>query len=252
MKASTPSSHPSHFSPTHHYRSDYPFRTLLLLYRQDLDKLGLSLFWYLIKHSPEWIKPIVIANIIDIISKPNTQSLSDLWINGTILAVSIVQNIPTHYLHIWYMSIATRKMESHLRSLLTRHLQLLTIGFYHRNSTGALQNKRLRDVEQIQLLTNNIFQFLPSTILTILIAIVVTAVRAPWFLIFFLGTVPAALILVRLLNKPIHLRNHAFREQLERMSAQLVEMIKLIPVTRAHGAEMTEIERIERRLMTVQ
>jgi ATP-binding cassette subfamily B protein len=219
------------------------------------------MLFYIIKHSPEWIKPIVVANIIDIISKPNTQSatssspsllLSDLWVNGAILAVSIVQNIPTHYLHIWYMSIATRKMEANLRSLLTRQLQYLSIGFYHHNSTGALQNKLLRDVEQIQLLTNNIFQFLPATALTILVAVGVTAMRAPWFLIFFLATVPAALILVQVLNKPIRIRNHVFREQLERMSARLVEMIKLIPVTRAHGAELTEIERIERRLVTVQ
>jgi ATP-binding cassette, subfamily B, bacterial len=252
MKVSIPSSHPSYFSPAHDYRSDYPFRTLLFLYRQDLGKLGLSLFWYVIKHSPEWIKPIVIANIIDIISKPGTASLFDLWLNGAILAISIVQNIPTHYLHIWYMSVATRKMESNLRSLLTRHLQYLSIGFYHRNSTGALQNKLLRDVEQIQLLTTNIFQFLPSAVLTILIAIAVTAVRAPWFLLFFVGTVPAALVLVRFLNTPIRLRNHTFREQLERMSARLVEMIQLIPVTRAHGAEMTEIERIEHRLTAVQ
>lgn len=252
MKASIPSSHPSHFSPAHHYRSDSPFRTLLLLYRQDLEKLGLSLFWYIIKHSPEWIKPVVIANIIDIISNPDKRSLSDLWLNGVILGVSIVQNIPTHYLHIRYMSIATRKMEANLRSLLTRQLQLLSIGFYHHHSTGALQNKLLRDVEQIQLLTNHIFQYLPSAVLTILIAVTVTAIRAPWFLIFFLGTVPAAVVLVRMLKQPILLRNHTFREQLEAMSGQLVEMIKLIPVTRAHGAEMTEIERIERRLTAVQ
>lgn len=252
MKASIPSSDSSSGSLIHHYRSDSPLRTLLFLYRQDLDKLGLSLFWYVIKHSPEWIKPVVIANIIDIISKPGTKSLSELWLNGAILAISIAQNIPTHYLHIWYMSVATRKMEANLRSLLTRHLQQLSIGFYKHNSTGALQNKLLRDVEQIQLLTTNLFQFLPSAVLTILIAIAVTAVRAPWFLVFFLATVPAALILVRLLKRPIRLRNHAFREQLETMSARLVEMIKLIPVTRAHGAEMTEIERIERRLTAVQ
>ncbi len=250
MKDSPPK--PPLLSPTQQYRGDYPFRTLLILYRQDLDKLGLSLLFYVIKHSPEWIKPIVIANIIDIISNPNTRSLSGLWLNGAILAASIVQNIPTHYLHIWYMSVATRKMESNLRSLLTRQLQYLSIGFYHHNSTGALQNKLLRDVEQIQLLTTNIFQFLPSAVLTILVAIGVTAVRAPWFLIFFLGTVPAAVILVQVLKRPIYIRNHAFRQQLEGMSARLVEMIKLIPVTRAHGAETTEIQRIERRLTAVQ
>ncbi|MGQ4647238.1 ATP-binding cassette domain-containing protein [Lyngbya aestuarii] len=241
----------SHYSYTRLYRGDRPLRTLLILYRQDLGKLGLSMVFYVIKHSPEWIKPLVVANVIDIISNPDKSSLSDLWLNGAILAASVVQNIPTHYLHIKFMSVATRNMESNLRSLITRHLQNLEIGFYKYKSTGTLQNKLLRDVEQVQLLTTYVFQYVPSAILTILVAIAVTAVRAPWFLIFFMATVPAAVTLVRLLKKPIRLRNQAFRQQLEGMSAQLLEMIKLIPVTRAHAAEDQEIERVERRLRTV-
>ncbi|NEP02368.1 MAG: ABC transporter ATP-binding protein [Symploca sp. SIO2E9] len=234
------------------YQSDRPFRTLLILYRQDLGKLGLSMLLYVIKHSPEWIKPLVIANIIEIISNPSSHSLSELWFNGGILAVSVLQNIPNHYLHIKYMSVATRKMESNLRSLLTRQLQHLEIGFYKDKSTGALQNKLLRDVEQIQILTNHLFQYVPSAILTIIIAIAATAWRAPWFLIFFVATVPAAIILAQVIKGPIRLRNQAFRQQVEAMSASLLEMLTLIPVTRAHGAEAREIERVEDRLSAVQ
>lgn len=234
------------------YQSNRPFRTLLILYRQDLGKLGLSMLLYVIKHSPEWIKPLVIANVIEIISNPSTHSLSELWFNGAILAVSVLQNIPNHYLHIKYMSVATRKMESNLRSLLTRHLQHLEIGFYKDKSTGALQNKLLRDVEQIQILTNHLFQYVPSAILTIIVAIAATAWRAPWFLIFFVATVPAAIIIARVIKEPIRLRNQAFRQQVEQMSASFLEMLTLIPVTRAHGAEAREIERVEHRLSEVQ
>ncbi|NEQ21089.1 MAG: hypothetical protein F6K28_18055 [Microcoleus sp. SIO2G3] len=46
--------------------------------------------------------------------------------------------------------------ESNLRSLLTQQLQYLSLRFYHYNSTGALQNKLLRELEQIQLITTNI------------------------------------------------------------------------------------------------
>ncbi|NER28732.1 MAG: ABC transporter ATP-binding protein [Symploca sp. SIO1C4] len=110
---------------------------------------------YMIKHSPEWIRPLVIANVIEIISNPKNHSLSELWLNGAILAVSVLQNIPNHDLLIKYMSIATRKMESNLRSLLTRQLQHLEIGFYKDKSTGVLPNKLLRDFEPIQVLTNH-------------------------------------------------------------------------------------------------
>ncbi|WP_424099547.1 ABC transporter ATP-binding protein [Moorena producens] len=238
-------------SPPQEYRSEYPFRTLLYLYRQDLGKIGLSMAVYVIKHSPEWIRPLVIANVIDIISNPSTHPLSELWINGAILGISILQNIPTHYLHIRFMSLATRNMESNLRSLITQQLQLLSIGFYKNNSKGALQTKLLRDVEQIQGLATTLFQFVPAAMLTILVAIVATAIRAPWFLLFFLGTVPAAVILISVLRRPIRDRNSALRQQLEEMAASLIEMIQLIPVTRAHGAQQTEMERIDGKLVTV-
>ncbi|HHP7243224.1 MAG TPA: ABC transporter ATP-binding protein [Elainellaceae cyanobacterium] len=233
------------------YRADRPLRTLFRLYRNDANNIGLSLFFYLIKHSPEWIRPILIANIIDIISAPDNHDLSELWLNGGVLAIAVVQNIPTHYWHVGFMSAATRGMEYSLRSAMARRLQELSIGFYRQNSKGALQTKITRDVESIHGLTSYVFQLIPSAVLTILVAIVATAIRAPWFLIFFVGTVPVAATLVRSLRGPIRERNRAFRQQIEHMSARLVEMIQLIPVTRAHGAEETEIGRINDRLSSV-
>jgi ATP-binding cassette, subfamily B, bacterial len=51
------------------YRSNAAFKTLLLLYHHDWDKLALLMLFYVVKHSPEWIDPVV-ASIIDIISRP--------------------------------------------------------------------------------------------------------------------------------------------------------------------------------------
>jgi ATP-binding cassette subfamily B protein len=234
------------------YRADRPLRTLIKLYHNDASKLGLSFFFYLIKHSPEWIRPLIIANIIDIISAPADHALHDLWLNAGVLAIAVAQNIPTHYWHVGFMSAATRRMEYNLRSAMTRRLQELSIGFYRQNSKGALQTKITRDVESIESLTSYVFQLIPSAILTIVVAVTATAVRAPWFLLFFIGTVPVAAVLVRSLRSPIRERNRAFRQQIEHMSARLVEMIQLIPVTRAHGAEETEIDRINDRLTAVQ
>ncbi len=233
------------------YRSNAPFKTLLLLYRHDWHKLALSMLLYVIKHSPEWIRPVVVANIIDIISRPGQHKLTDLWLNGIVLVVAIVQNIPTHYWHTMTMSSATRQMEVNLRLGLTHMLQQLSIGFYKQRSTGILQSKLLRDVEEIQLLTNYIFQLVPSALLTILVAVAITAMRTPWFLLFFAITVPAAVILLQVLKPPITERNHNFRRKIEAMSAHLIEMIKLVPVTRAHGVEATEMERTLGHLMSV-
>jgi ATP-binding cassette subfamily B protein len=234
------------------YRSDRPFKTLLYLYRQDLGNIGLSMGYYIIKHSPEWLRPLIVANVIDIISNPPQHQLWELWLNGIVLAASILQNIPTHYLHIRHMSIATRAMESNLRGAIAKRLQELSIGFYKKNNTGTLQSKILRDVEAIQVLTQQLFQFLPSTFLTIGVAVVVTAVRVPWFLLFFIATVPITVILIKILSQPLRDGNQVLRRQMEKMSAHLIEMIKLIPITRAHGVETTEIAKIERKLVDVQ
>ncbi|MEO1400345.1 MAG: ABC transporter ATP-binding protein [Cyanobacteria bacterium J06635_1] len=233
------------------YRSATPLKTLLYLYRSDLDKLALSVFFYIIKHSPEWIRPVVLANVINIIAAPDQMSLRALWINGGVLAIAIAQNIPNQYLHIRFLSTASRNLEMNLRGAVVQRLQQLSIGFYQQRSTGVLQSKVLRDVEEIQQLTAYLFQFMPAALLNIGVAIAVTAVRAPVFVLFFVGTVPVAAILVQTLRGAIRRRNAIFRQRREGLSARLIEMIKLIPVTRAHGAEAAETEQIERRLGAV-
>jgi ATP-binding cassette, subfamily B, bacterial len=242
---------PPHGLPFSFYYSEAPFTTLLLLYRHDWPKLVLAMVYYIVKYSPDWIRPVVIANIIDIISHPQEHTLGQLWFNGAILAISLVQNIPMQYLYIMTLSAVTRHMETKLRDALTRQLQQLSIGFYKQRTTGALQAKLLRDVEEIQLLANHIFQFVPSAILTILVAVSVTATRAPWFLLFFVATVPASVLLAEVLKAPIRSCNQDFRQQKEVMSSHLIEMIKLVPVTRAHGVEETEILRTQERLHSV-
>jgi ATP-binding cassette subfamily B protein len=236
---------------TSQYRSDAPILTLVRLYQDDWPKLVQSFGFYLVKHSPEWVRPLIIANVVDIVAQPNQHDLRELWLNGALLGVMIVQNLPMHYLHIRAMSAATRQMEANLRSAMTQRLQELSMGFHWQRSTGVLQAKLLQDVQKIEQLTSYLFQFVPSAILTILIAIVITAQRAPWFLLFFFATVPAAVLLIWGLRKPMRDRNHAFRKQVETMSANLSEAIKLIPVTRAHGAEAEAMRRTDQQLEAV-
>jgi ATP-binding cassette subfamily B protein len=236
---------------TRRYRSDAPFVTLLRLYEHDWPKLAQSFGFYLLKHSPEWVRPLIIANVVDIVAQPDQHDLRELWLNGALLGVMIVQNLPTHYLHIRAMSAATRQMEVNLRSAMTQRLQELSMAFHWQRSTGVLQAKLLQDVQKIEMLTSYLFQLLPSAVLTILIAIFITARRAPWFLLFFLATVPAAVLLIWGLRKPMRDRNHVFRKQVETMSANLSEAIKLIPVTRAHGAEAEAMRRTNQQLDAV-
>ncbi len=233
------------------YQSRSAFRTLLNLYRGQVHRLLLALFFYTIMHSGVWAMPLVTANIIDIIAQPEAHSLSQLWLYGAFLAVIYVQNVPTHTIYVHYLSTANRATEARLRSVLVRQLQNLSMSYHFRTSTGELQTKLLRDVEQIELLTRQLFETVPVTLITLLIAMIATLLRVPLFLLFFVGVIPPTLWLMKRMQTPLESRNRVFRLEVERMSTQLIEMLHLIPVTRAHGIEQDAIARVETRLETV-
>lgn len=230
------------------FQGNTPLATLLRLCRPYTRQLGLASFFQLVKNSIDWLRPVLVAQIIDIITYPEAYPAKDLLVYGAILSITVVQIVPSYYLYVRFSSAATRGIEVVLRSSMTRRLQHLSIGFYQQNKTGALQNKLLRDVESIQKLVEFLFRVCPTVFVTLVVAIAVTSVRDPGFLLFFLGTIPTGLLLARTFREPLRDRNRAFRVQLESMSSRLIEMIGLIPVTRAHGVEDAEIERIERQL----
>ena len=235
----------------HHYQGENPLRTLMVLYSGDYWNLVQAIFLYIIKHSGVWAMPLLTANIIDVVSEPDKHRLVELWVYVGILAVIFLLNIPTHYLFIHRVSTATRNMETKLRAALAHRLQHLSMNFIHRRTTGTLQTKLLRDVEILQQLTMSLFRIVPAATITLVFALVVTTIRAPQFLLFYLLTVPTSVIVVKALRGTIQQRNRDFRVQVEDMSSSLVEMIHLIPVTRAHGIESVELRRVEKKLDNV-
>ncbi len=168
------------------------------------------------------------------------------------LAIVILQNIPNQIVFMRLLSTSTRNLEKHLRTALCRRLQHLSIGYYARTRTGALQSKLLRDVESIQQLLMGVFEPVLMFSAAAVAAIVVTALRVPVFLLLYALTVPLAVLVVTTLRRPIQERNAELRRQIEQMSSSLTEMTELLPITRAHGEEQHELARVERRLDEVQ
>ena len=236
----------------HRFSGEHPLRTLLYLYQGQRRQLAVASLCFVIKHSPVWLMPAITANIVDIVAQPARHPRGELWTNAFVLAVILAQNIPVHYAYARLLSRAARTMETRLRSALCRRLQHLSIGYYARQSAGALQTKVLRDVEAIEQLTRVLFDSGLSCLVNIVFALIITGLRQPWFLGYFLVTVPAAAAIVYALRRPLAARNAAFREEIERMSTRVVEMTHLLPVTRAHGLESTALDRVGASLERVQ
>jgi ATP-binding cassette subfamily B protein len=235
----------------HHYRGHHPLATLIYLFSPHRWRLAGSALFFIVKQSPVWATPLIFADVVNIVSDRSSTPLHRLWIDGLILFLLLAQNVPTHMAHIRLMSESVRRVEAELRCALIRRLQQLSMGFIQNTHSGALQAKLLRDVEAVQGLCSQIINLFFCGSIAILLAVGVTARKEPRMLLFYLVAAPIAVALVRAFRGPMIDRNRDYRQQVERMSARFMEMINLLPVTRAHGLEAVEIDQMEGQLTQV-
>ena len=233
------------------YRNHKTLDTYLHFYANHHAQLALAIFAFVIKASPTWGIPIITANIINMITSGEKDIGWAITIQFAIGSLMILQNIPTHVWYVRILSKITRSVEMELRTSLCTRLQQLSIPYHTNSKIGVLQTKVLRDVENIEMLTKMLFDALPQVFFTVAIAIVVTTMRAPAFLLFYILTVPAAVILYNLIRNRMSKYNRRFRRSMEDMSGKVVEMLKLIPITRAHNVEAAEITKINAKLERV-
>lgn len=233
----------------HHYRGETPLRTLWLLFAADHKHLLIAACVFLVKHSPIWLMPLLTANIIDIVVQQ--RPIAELWRTALFLVLLLLQNIPLHVLYNRQLSKALRGMETRLRSALSRQLQRLSIGYYTRASAGVLQTKVIRDVEAIEQMVRQLCDIGLNAGSNLIGALVITAIRVPAFLPFFLVVVPISAALIHTIRNPLSSGNQRFRSEMERMAARVTEMTHLIPITRAHGLERAELKRMDTTLIQV-
>ena len=142
----------------------------------------------------------------------------------------------------------SRGIEGKLRAILIKKLQQLSILFHKEIQSGRLQSKIMRDVESIEVLMSQAVRTLFFIFLDIIIAMSVTMSKSIIVFIFFLSTVPVAVITIYFFRKPISKKNQEYRKEIEQTHGAVAEMIELIPVTRAHGLQNVEVSRMNERI----
>lgn len=226
----------------HQYSNEKPLRTLWYLTQGHRRDLTISLIFFVIKHSPGWILPLLTANIID--AFVNEDSISNLLINAGLMVFLILQNLPANLLYVKYLSRSIRSLECSLRSSISQRLQQLSMGFHLQTSAGILQTKVVRDVEAIEQMFKNIGDGGLAALNNLIGALAITAFRVPEFIPFLIFLVPICAFLIVKLRASLEERNQDFRKEIENMSSKVNEMTTLIPVTRAHGLEDTALEKV--------
>lgn len=229
----------------------HPIRLLFKLYRGHYGKLLLSAFFFILKVSPTWVLPIVTANVINIATQQEPGAAIHIVYNIAVELFLVAMNIPTHYLHVRFYSLATRSVEAGLRGAMVRKLQQLSITFHKEMESGRIQSKVMRDVEAIEAFSSQVLISLLSIVLNIVVALSVVFATNRMVFVFFILCAPVGGFTVQLFRKNIRRRNREFRKEIERTSATVMEMVELVPVTRAHALENREINRMTSQLNMV-
>ena len=239
------------------FLSRYPLVALRKIYSSQKRNLIIAAILFIIKQSPQWMLPVATATILDLVTvKPGETPhyLFGMSSGHYLLAVCIfyfvliVQNAPMHALFIRYLSRAVRSVQMELRQSLVVKMQELSLSFHDQSRRGALQSKILRDVDNIEMLSRNVYNTLLGSVVTMIAALVATLWTQPVVALYFLVAVPVSVVLIRAFHKTVQETQSEFRREVEGMSAQVSEMIDRIPTTRAHGLETWEINAMEQRL----
>lgn len=227
------------------------FRILMNLYRTHKWRLLLSAVFFAIKVSPTWIIPIITANLINIaVAQPDNASHL-IVVNAIIAAVVLILNIPFHMLHIKYFSLARRNVEAGLRGAMIRKLQQLSISFHKEMQSGRIQSKVMRDVEAVEALSSQIFGTLLDVLLSMSVTIAVVISKSFTVFLIFLITIPIAVFTMLPFRKTMQKRNREFRKEMENTSSKVMDMVELVPITRAHALEDDEIHKMTDQVTSV-
>ncbi len=229
----------------------HPLRILVGLYRGNYNKFVLAVIFFFIKHCPVWVLPIITANIINDIMSGAPDTYTNIIIESIIMVILIAINVPTNYMYTRYKSLATRYAETGLRKALVRKLQQLSISYHKETQSGRLQSKIMRDVEAVETLSTQMFLSILNIALNIGIALAVTISKSLMVFVFFLLTTPIAALTMVFFRNIMRTRNNEFRKEMEETSARVMEMVELIPVTRAHALEEEEVHKMSGQLFAV-
>lgn len=219
------------------FDSKRPGRTLWALFSGERRSIAIAVALYVVKQAPASLLPLAVGMIIDALTPLKDDSFRRvLWIAAGYLAL-LAQNPIMHTLFVRVMSRLLRHMQFILRSALVERLQQLAITFYDTQQSATLQTKIQRDVEAVDGLCRHLMHNGLNGLLIIVYVTTIALLKQPMLALYFLVTVPAGIVLLKLFDRRFQKHYQALREETEHMNARVSDMLHMLPVTRAHGLE---------------
>ena len=203
---------------------------------------------YLLQSAPVWVLPLVTAEIINTITQAVTSGVGmteQTWRTFIIMVVGvlllIIQNVPTTMWRYRLTSRMTRRTSAGVKSAVVRKLQSLSITYHKDIESGKIQSKFLKDTEAVDGLLNNLLQGIIPNLLGVIMAVIISVAKNGVISLFFLLVIPCNVGLTMAFRKKVVRSHRDYRIKTENMSAKLSNMLEMMPVTKSHGLEQTEI-----------
>lgn len=214
-------------------------------------KLLLSALFCVLQLSASLFLPIATSNIINALTERTDDSARIILTNLGVAVFLLLINYPMQHIYRQTRDDAARSIEAALRGSIVTKLQNLTIQFSKEMESGRIQSKIMRDVEAIHNLLVGLHTNGIHILVNLTVTLAVLVIKGNWeIILFFLICGPLAVFTARLFKKGLVQNSSRYRRSLEETNARVVDMVGLIPVTKAHALEGVEIEKMSRQIIS--
>ncbi|MBQ4120294.1 MAG: ABC transporter ATP-binding protein [Clostridia bacterium] len=188
--------------------------------------------------------PIATANIINALVDNQPNKFDLIILNAGIAGFLLAINFPLQMIYQRRLDYLTRSIEAKLRGSIVRKLQRLNIAFSKQMPSGKIQSKLMRDVDSIRASIIHVIRWGTHIVVNLVTIITVILVKGCWQLLVFFACCVPILVLISSLRKGMREKNRAYRIEMEKTTSKVVDMVDLIPVTKAHSVEDYEIKKM--------
>ena len=175
-----------------------------------------------------------------ILRDTRTESLKILCF--TILGVFFIKNIFLYIKNI-LLRIVELKLVRDIRNQLYKHIQTLSLGYFHKRHTGSITSIVMNDVEQLQIALGVVFQRLfvePINILTFVTLLFIISWKLAFIAIII---IPLAGIAIIGIGRSIRRKSRRTQKKIAEIMQILTETLSSIRIVKAFVNEKEEIKK---------
>jgi len=188
--------------------------------------------------------PLVIGRAVDDLREGVTRHKLLLY-PGLILAIAVTKGA-FQFLTRWIVIGISRDIEFDLRNDLFRHLESLSLSYYHRHRTGDIMARATNDLSAVRNLLGPAIMYTANTLVQTAGALAFMISISPKLTFYTFLPLPVASIVIQYFGRKIHDRFESIQAMFSEISARAQENFSGARLIRAYVQEEAEIRLFEK------